>query len=93
MLVFARTKNSTMEIMERLQGKGYYAEPLNGDMPQSLREKTVDRLKRGKINILVATDVAARKFDVDRISHVLNYDAPFDLESYASDWPNWSGRT
>ena len=82
MLVFARTKNSTMEIAERLQGKGYYAEPLNGDMPQSLREKTVDRLKRGKINILVATDVAARGLDVDRISHVLNYDAPFDLESY-----------
>ena len=82
MLVFARTKNSTMEIAEILQGKGYLAEPLNGDMPQSLREKTVDRLKRGKINILVATDVAARGLDVDRISHVLNYDAPFDLESY-----------
>ena len=62
-----------------LQGKGYPAEPLNGDMPQSLR---IDRLKRGKINILVATDVAARGLDVDRISHVLNFDAPFDLESY-----------
>lgn len=71
-----------MEIAEALQGKGYPAEPLNGDMPQSLREKTVDRLKRGKINILVATDVAARGLDVDRISHVLNFDAPFDLESY-----------
>jgi ATP-dependent RNA helicase DeaD len=82
MLVFARTKNATMEIAEMLQGKGYPAEPLNGDMPQSLREKTVDRLKRGKINVLVATDVAARGLDVDRISHVLNYDAPFDLESY-----------
>ena len=82
MLIFARTKNATMEIAEKLQGKGYPAEPLNGDMPQNLREKTVDRLKRGKINVLVATDVAARGLDVDRISHVLNYDAPFDLESY-----------
>ena len=82
MLIFSRTKNATMEIAEMLQGKGYLAEPLNGDMPQNLREKTVDRLKRGKINVLVATDVAARGLDVDRISHVLNYDAPFDLESY-----------
>ena len=82
MLIFARTKNATMEIAEKLQGKGYPAEPLNGDMPQNLREKTVDRLKRGKISVLVATDVAARGLDVDRISHVLNYDAPFDLESY-----------
>ena len=82
MLIFARTKNATREIVENLQGKGYPAEPLNGDMPQNLREKTVDRLKRGKISVLVATDVAARGLDVDRISHVLNYDAPFDLESY-----------
>jgi ATP-dependent RNA helicase DeaD len=82
MLIFARTKNAPMEIAEKLQSKGYPAEPLNGDMPQTLREKTVDRLKRGKINVLVATDVAARGLDVDRISHVLNYDAPFDLESY-----------
>ncbi len=82
MLIFSRTKNATMEIAEKLQGKGYPAEPLNGDMPQNLREKTVDRLKRGKISVLVATDVAARGLDVDRISHVLNYDAPFDLESY-----------
>ena len=82
MLIFARTKNATMDLAEGLQGRGYAAEPLNGDMPQSLREKTVDRLKRGKINVLVATDVAARGLDVDRISHVLNFDAPFDLESY-----------
>ncbi len=82
LLIFARTKNATMEIAEGLQGRGYAAEPLNGDMPQNLREKTVDRLKRGKINVLVATDVAARGLDVERISHVLNYDAPFDLESY-----------
>ena len=82
MLIFARTKNATMEIAEKLQGKGYPAEALNGDMPQNLREKTVDRLKRGKVSVLVATDVAARGLDVDRISHVLNYDAPFDLESY-----------
>jgi ATP-dependent RNA helicase DeaD len=61
MLIFSRTKNATMEIAEMLQGKGYLAEPLNGDMPQNLREKTVDRLKRGKINVLVATDVAGTR--------------------------------
>ena len=93
LLIFARTKNSTMEIAEALQGKGYPAEPLNGDMPQSLREKTVDRLKRGKINILVATDVAARGLDVDRISHVLNFDAPFRPRIiYTQNWENRPSR-
>ena len=82
MLVFARTKNSSSEIAERLLSKGYAAEALNGDMPQILREKTVGRLREGKLDVLVATDVAARGLDVDRISHVLNYDAPFDVESY-----------
>ena len=82
MLVFARTKSSSSEIAERLLSKGHAAEALNGDMPQVLREKTVGRLREGKLDVLVATDVAARGLDVDRISHVLNYDAPFDVESY-----------
>lgn len=81
-LIFARTKASTSELAERLLAKGVAAEALNGDMPQSLREKTVLRLKEGKLNVLVATDVAARGLDVDRISLVVNYDAPFDVESY-----------
>lgn len=81
-LIFARTKNATTEIAESLMAKGYPAEALNGDMPQKLREKTVDRLRKGRTKIVVATDVAARGLDVDKISHVVNYDAPFDLESY-----------
>ncbi len=81
-LVFARTKAATSEIAELLLSKGYNAEALNGDMPQHLREKTVDRLKSRKLDILVATDVAARGLDVDRISHVVNFDAPFDVEAY-----------
>ena len=81
-LVFSRTKNATSEIAESLQAKGYSAEALNGDMPQSLREKTLARVKNRTIDVLVATDVAARGLDVDRISHVINYDAPFDVESY-----------
>ena len=82
MLIFARTKNATTDIAETLMAKGYPAEALNGDMPQNLREKTVDRLRKGHIKVLVATDVAARGLDVDVITHVINYDAPFDLESY-----------
>lgn len=81
-LIFARTKNATAEIAENLISKGYAAEALNGDMPQKLREKTVDRLRKGHVKIVVATDVAARGLDVDVITHVVNYDAPFDLESY-----------
>jgi ATP-dependent RNA helicase DeaD len=82
MLIFARTKNATSEIAETLMAKGYPAEALNGDMPQKLREKTVDRLRKGHVKVVVATDVAARGLDVDVITHVVNYDAPFDLESY-----------
>ena len=81
-LIFARTKAATSDLAELLLSQGYNAEALNGDMPQNLREKTVDRLKTNKLDILVATDVAARGLDVDRITHVLNYDAPFDVESY-----------
>jgi ATP-dependent RNA helicase DeaD len=81
-LVFARTKNSTAELAERLEARGYAAAALNGDMNQAMRERTVDRLKAGKIDLLVATDVAARGLDVPRISHVVNFDIPYDTESY-----------
>jgi ATP-dependent RNA helicase DeaD len=81
-LVFSKTKSGTLEVAERLQARGYAAEALNGDIPQNTRERIVDSLKKGRINILVATDVAARGLDVERISHVVNYDAPFDVDSY-----------
>ncbi|WP_456371818.1 DEAD/DEAH box helicase [Thiolapillus sp.] len=82
MLIFARTRTSTVELADKLSARGYAAEALNGDIPQNQREKTVQRLKQGKLDILVATDVAARGLDVERISHVLNYDIPYDTESY-----------
>jgi ATP-dependent RNA helicase DeaD len=82
MLVFTRTKQATVELAEKLEARGFAAAPLNGDIAQPLRERTVARLKAGQIDILVATDVAARGLDVDRISHVLNYDVPYDTESY-----------
>ena len=82
MLVFTRTKQATVELAEKLEARGFAAEPLNGDMPQQQRERTVARLKAGQIDILVATDVAARGLDVERIGHVVNYDVPYDTESY-----------
>ncbi|NNM61675.1 MAG: DEAD/DEAH box helicase [Steroidobacteraceae bacterium] len=82
LLVFTRTKQSTVELAERLQARGFAAEALNGDIIQSQRERTVLRFKSGDIDILVATDVAARGLDVERISHVINYDVPYDSESY-----------
>jgi ATP-dependent RNA helicase DeaD len=82
MLVFARTKQSTTELTERLTARGFAASALNGDMLQAQRERTVAQLKAGAIDILVATDVAARGLDVDRISHVVNFDVPHDTESY-----------
>jgi ATP-dependent RNA helicase DeaD len=81
-LVFVRTKLQTAEIADQLTALGYLAAPLNGDIQQSQRLRTVDQLKSGKIDILVATDVAARGLDVERISHVINFDIPFDTESY-----------
>ena len=81
-LVFVRTRNATVEVAERLQARGYAVEPLNGDIAQNQREKTLGRLKSGKIDILIATDVAARGLHVDRISHVVNFDVPYDTESY-----------
>ncbi|MBS3743319.1 MAG: DEAD/DEAH box helicase, partial [Wenzhouxiangellaceae bacterium] len=82
MLVFARTRVATEELAGRLEARGFSAAALNGDVPQKQREKIVERLKRGDIDILVATDVAARGLDVDRISHVVNYDIPYDTEAY-----------
>jgi ATP-dependent RNA helicase DeaD len=82
MLVFTRTKQATVELAERLEARGFAAAPLNGDIAQSQRERTVAALKAGKIDILVATDVAARGLDVDRIGHVVNFDVPYDTESY-----------
>ena len=82
MLVFTRTKQSTVELSEKLEARGFAAAPLNGDIPQPQRERTVARLKAGQIDILVATDVAARGLDVERIGHVINYDVPYDTESY-----------
>lgn len=81
-LVFVRTKSSTIELAEKLKARGFAAEALNGDIAQKQREKTVSLLKKGVLDILVATDVAARGLDVDRITHVINYDIPFDPESY-----------
>jgi ATP-dependent RNA helicase DeaD len=82
MLVFTRTKQATVELAEKLEARGFAAAPLNGDIPQPQRERTVARLKAGQIDILVATDVAARGLDVERIGHVVNYDVPYDTESY-----------
>ncbi len=82
MLVFVRTKTATVELAEKLQARGYAAVALNGDIPQQQRERTIQQLKAGKLDILVATDVAARGLDVERISHVLNYDIPNDTGAY-----------
>jgi len=82
MLVFARTKLATTELAEKLEARGFAAAALNGDMVQAQRERTIAQLKAGKIDILVATDVAARGIDVERIGHVVNFDLPYDVESY-----------
>ncbi len=82
MIVFVRTKNVTEELAEKLRARGYSAAAINGDIAQVQRERTVNQLKSGKLDILVATDVAARGLDVERISHVVNFDIPTDTESY-----------
>ena len=81
-IIFVRTKNATLEVAEALERSGYNSAALNGDMNQSLREQTLERLKDGRLDILIATDVAARGLDVERISLVVNYDIPMDSESY-----------
>jgi ATP-dependent RNA helicase DeaD len=82
MIVFVRTKNETETLAEKLRARGYSAAAISGDVAQAQRERTVNQLKSGKLDILVATDVAARGLDVDRISHVINFDIPIDTESY-----------
>ncbi|WP_078289261.1 DEAD/DEAH box helicase [Mycobacterium sp. D16R24] len=82
MIVFVRTKQATEEVADKLKARGFSAAAINGDINQSQRERTINGLKSGAIDILVATDVAARGLDVERISHVLNYDIPHDTESY-----------
>ena len=82
MIIFVRTKTATVELSEKLEARGYASSPINGDMAQNLRERTIQQLKNGKLDILVATDVAARGLDVQRISHVINYDIPYDTEAY-----------
>jgi ATP-dependent RNA helicase DeaD len=81
-IVFVRTKNETETLAEKLRARGYTAAAISGDVAQAQRERTVNQLKAGKLDILVATDVAARGLDVERISHVVNYDLPIDTESY-----------
>jgi ATP-dependent RNA helicase DeaD len=82
MIIFSRTKLGTEELASKLQARGFSAAAINGDIAQAQRERTIQQLKDGKIDILVATDVAARGLDVERISHVINYDVPHDPESY-----------
>ncbi|WP_422460320.1 DEAD/DEAH box helicase [Endozoicomonas sp. ALB115] len=82
MIIFVRTKTATVELAEKLEARGFAAAALNGDMSQALREKVVDRLKKKSLDILIATDVAARGLDVERMSHVVNYDIPYDTEAY-----------
>ncbi|WP_409425038.1 DEAD/DEAH box helicase [Pseudoalteromonas sp. RW-H-Ap-1] len=81
-IVFVRTRNDTVQLAELLEREGFSAAPLNGDMNQQARERTVDRLKNGMLNVVIATDVAARGLDVDRLSLVINYDIPQDSEAY-----------
>lgn len=82
MIIFVRTKSATVELAEKLEARGHSASALNGDMSQVLRERVIEQLKKGKLDILIATDVAARGLDVERITHVVNYDIPYDTESY-----------
>jgi len=82
MIIFVRTKLETVNLAEKLEARGYASAALNGDINQAQREQTVDKLKRGALDIVVATDVAARGLDVERITHVVNYDIPYDTEAY-----------
>ena len=81
-IIFVRTKTQTVELADKLQARGFAASALNGDLNQMMRERTIEQLKNGTLDIVIATDVAARGLDVPRISHVINYDIPYDTESY-----------
>jgi ATP-dependent RNA helicase DeaD len=82
MLIFVRTRQATAELSEKLEARGLSSAALSGEMTQALRERTIERLKSGKLDIVVATDVAARGLDVERVTHVVNYDIPHDVEGY-----------
>ncbi len=82
LIIFVRTKTATVELAEKLEARGHAVAAINGDLQQKQREQTIQRLKKGSLDILVATDVAARGLDVERISHVVNYDIPYDTEAY-----------
>jgi ATP-dependent RNA helicase DeaD len=82
MLIFVRTRQATAELSEKLEARGMLSAALSGEMTQAMRERTIERLKAGKLDIVVATDVAARGLDVERITHVVNYDIPYDVEGY-----------
>ncbi|MGR8921966.1 MAG: DEAD/DEAH box helicase, partial [Gammaproteobacteria bacterium] len=81
-LIFVRTRTATVELAERLEARGFASGAINGDMPQAMRERTIGQLRDGRLDILVATDVAARGLDVERVSHVINFDIPYDPEAY-----------
>jgi ATP-dependent RNA helicase DeaD len=81
-IIFVRTKTATLDLAQKLEARGYACAALNGDIPQAQRERTVGQLKAGKLDILVATDVVARGLDVERVTHVINYDIPYDTEAY-----------
>ncbi len=81
-IIFARTKKETEELADKIAARGYACVALNGDIAQIQRERTIGRLKKKQIDIIVATDVAARGLDVERITHVINYDIPHDPEAY-----------
>ena len=81
-LVFVRTRVQTTEVADQLAARGFKAAALSGELPQAVRARTVERLRRGSLDVLVATDVAARGLDIDRLSHVVNYDVPNDAEAY-----------
>jgi len=81
-IIFVRTKNATVELADKLAARGYAAAALNGDLNQQMRERVIEQLKSGALDIVVATDVAARGIDVPRVSHVVNYDIPYDTEAY-----------
>lgn len=82
MIIFVRTKSATVELAEKLEARGFSTCALNGDLSQTIREQSINRFKRGTLDIMVATDVAARGLDVERVSHVINFDIPYDTESY-----------
>jgi ATP-dependent RNA helicase DeaD len=82
MIIFTRTKTATMEVAEKLEARGYAVAAINGDLKQDARERVIKRIKNGQLDIVVATDIAARGLDVERLSHVVNFDIPYDAESY-----------